>query len=125
MQGHLDEPVTVDDLAARSAMSPRTFARRFLATTGTTPHQWLQRQRVQLAQRLLEVSDLPIEVGGRAQRLLHGRQPAQALQPDRAAPAPRPTGVRSRTVGLHAEAAARIGRESPGNRQFGPLGLAR
>jgi AraC family transcriptional activator FtrA len=62
VQGHLNEPLTVDDLAARSAMSPRTFARRFLATTGTTPHQWLQRQRVQLAQRLLEVSDLPIEV---------------------------------------------------------------
>jgi AraC family transcriptional regulator, transcriptional activator FtrA len=62
VQGHLNEPLTVDDLAARSAMSPRTFARRFLATTGTTPHQWLQRQRVQLAQRLLEASDLPIEV---------------------------------------------------------------
>ncbi len=60
-QAHLNEPLTVDDLAARSAMSPRTFARRFLATTGTTPHQWLQRQRVQLAQRLLEVSDLPVE----------------------------------------------------------------
>ena len=62
VQGHLDDPLTVEDLAARSAMSPRTFARRFLATTGTTPHQWLQRQRVQLAQRLLEVSDLPIEL---------------------------------------------------------------
>jgi len=58
---HLDEPVTVEDLAVRSAMSPRTFARRFLATTGTTPYQWLLRQRVQLAQRLLEVSDLSIE----------------------------------------------------------------
>jgi AraC family transcriptional regulator, transcriptional activator FtrA len=58
---HLDQAVTVDDLAARSAMSPRTFARRFLATTGTTPYQWLLRQRVQLAQRFLEVSDLPIE----------------------------------------------------------------
>jgi len=62
LQQHLAEPVTVDDLAARSAMSPRTFARRFLASTGTTPYQWLLRQRVQLAQRLLETSDLPIEV---------------------------------------------------------------
>ena len=62
VQGHLNEPLTVADLAARSAMSPRTFARRFLATTGTTPHQWLQRQRVQLAQQLLEGSDLPVEV---------------------------------------------------------------
>jgi transcriptional regulator GlxA family with amidase domain len=61
VQEHLNEPITVNDLAARSAMSPRTFARQFLATTGTTPYQWLQRQRVQLAQRLLEVSDISIE----------------------------------------------------------------
>jgi len=62
LQEHLDEPVTVEDLAVRSAMSPRTFARRFVATTGTTPYQWLLRQRVQLAQRLLETSDLSIEI---------------------------------------------------------------
>jgi AraC family transcriptional activator FtrA len=58
---HLDEPVSVDELAERSAMSPRTFARRFVASTGTTPYQWLIRQRVHLAQRLLEASDAPIE----------------------------------------------------------------
>ena len=61
LQEHLDQPITVEDLAARSAMSPRTFARRFLASTGTTPYQWLVRQRVQLAQRLLETSDLTID----------------------------------------------------------------
>jgi transcriptional regulator GlxA family with amidase domain len=61
LQEHLDQPITVEDLAARSAMSPRTFARRFLAGTGTTPYQWLVRQRVQLAQRLLETSDLTID----------------------------------------------------------------
>ncbi len=61
LQEHLNEPVTVEDLAARSAMSPRTFARRFLASTGSTPYQWLLQQRVRLAQRLLEMSDLPID----------------------------------------------------------------
>lgn len=61
LQEHLNEPVTVEDLAARSSMSPRTFARRFLASTGTTPYQWLLRQRIQLAQRLLETTDLPID----------------------------------------------------------------
>jgi AraC family transcriptional regulator, transcriptional activator FtrA len=61
LQEHLDEPIRVEELAARSAMSPRTFARQFLASTGTTPYQWLVRQRVQLAQRLLEMSDLPID----------------------------------------------------------------
>ena len=35
-------------------MSPRTFARRFLEQTGTTPHQWLMHQRLLLAQRRLE-----------------------------------------------------------------------
>jgi AraC family transcriptional activator FtrA len=61
VQEHLNEPLSVNDLAARSAMSPRTFARRFQASTGTTPHQWLLRQRVHLAQRLLETTDLPMD----------------------------------------------------------------
>ncbi|MCW2936577.1 MAG: AraC family transcriptional regulator [Actinomycetia bacterium] len=37
LQAHLNEDITVADLAARSAMSPRTFARRFVASSGTTP----------------------------------------------------------------------------------------
>jgi transcriptional regulator GlxA family with amidase domain len=61
-QSHLDESVTIDDLAARSAMSPRTFARRFGETTGTTPYRWLLRQRVERAQRLLETTDLSIDL---------------------------------------------------------------
>jgi transcriptional regulator GlxA family with amidase domain len=62
LQAHLDEDITVAGLAARSAMSPRTFARRFVASTGTTPYQWVARERVQLAQRLLETTSLPVEV---------------------------------------------------------------
>jgi transcriptional regulator GlxA family with amidase domain len=59
--GRLDEPLCVDELAARALMSTRTFARRFRAVTGTTPHRWLQQQRLLLAQQLLEDSDEPIE----------------------------------------------------------------
>src|SRR5579859_367444 len=62
VQEHLGEALSVNDLAARSAMSPRTFARRFRATAGTTPHQWLLRQRVGLAQRLLETTDLSVDL---------------------------------------------------------------
>lgn len=62
MLEHLDEPLSVESMADRAAMSPRTFARRFRATTGTTPGQWLVRQRVLLAQRLLETSDDPVEL---------------------------------------------------------------
>lgn len=61
MSATLDETHTVADLARRAAMSPRTFARRFVAETGTTPHQWLTDQRVLRARELLEESDLPIE----------------------------------------------------------------
>jgi transcriptional regulator GlxA family with amidase domain len=59
---NLDSDLSVGQLAALAAMSARTFARRFGDTYGTTPHQWLQRQRVLLAQRLLETTDLPVEM---------------------------------------------------------------
>ncbi len=57
MERHLDEEVTVEQLATRALMSPRTFARRFQQETGTTPYRWLLRQRVLLAQELLEATD--------------------------------------------------------------------
>ena len=43
-------------------MSPRTFARRFRAETGTTPYSWLTAQRLLLAERLLEETDEPVEI---------------------------------------------------------------
>ncbi|MFF5212861.1 GlxA family transcriptional regulator [Streptosporangium sp. NPDC000396] len=60
----LDQPLTVEDLARRAAMSPRTFYRRLQAATGTTPLQWLLNQRLGRAQSLLESTDLPIEKVG-------------------------------------------------------------
>ncbi|MFV2099495.1 GlxA family transcriptional regulator [Micromonospora sp. LOL_024] len=61
LMGRLEQQTTVDDLAARAGMSPRTFARRFRAETGTTPHDWLTNQRVLLARRLLEETGLSVE----------------------------------------------------------------
>jgi AraC family transcriptional regulator, transcriptional activator FtrA len=61
LMGHLDRPVTVEELAGRAGMAPRTFARRFRAETGTTPHDWLTNQRVLLARRLLEETRLGVE----------------------------------------------------------------
>ncbi|WP_440582001.1 helix-turn-helix domain-containing protein [Streptomyces flavofungini] len=63
-RAHLDRPLTVDDLARRAAMSPRTLYRRLHAATGTTPLQWLLNQRVARAQHLLEATDLPVEKVG-------------------------------------------------------------
>jgi len=57
----LAEPLTVEAMARHANVSPRTFARRFRAETGTTPLQWLLGRRVHAARRLLEESDLPVE----------------------------------------------------------------
>ncbi|HEV2779900.1 MAG TPA: helix-turn-helix domain-containing protein [Actinophytocola sp.] len=52
---------TVAALARRAQMSERTFARRFVAETGTTPHRWLSLQRVLVARQLLEETQLGID----------------------------------------------------------------
>jgi transcriptional regulator GlxA family with amidase domain len=61
IEERLDEQLTVEDMARHAACSPRSFARRFRAETGTTPLQWLIGRRVAEAQRLLEDTELPIE----------------------------------------------------------------
>jgi AraC family transcriptional activator FtrA len=57
----LDRPHTVDTMAELAHMAPRTFARKFRAETGATPHDWLTGQRLLLARRLLEDSDLGVD----------------------------------------------------------------
>jgi transcriptional regulator GlxA family with amidase domain len=57
----LEQPLDVAAMAAHAGVSPRTFARRFRAETGTTPLQWLLGRRVLEARRLLESSDLAVE----------------------------------------------------------------
>jgi transcriptional regulator GlxA family with amidase domain len=57
----LHEPLTLAGLAAHSAMSVRTFTRRFRQETGMSPARWLVHQRVSIARRLLETTDLPVE----------------------------------------------------------------
>lgn len=58
---NLEQPHTVATLARRANMSARTFARRFVDETGTTPMQWITDQRVLYARRLLEETDLEID----------------------------------------------------------------
>jgi transcriptional regulator GlxA family with amidase domain len=59
--GHLDQPLGLDVLAAKAAMSRRNFTRRFKLSTGTTVTQWLLNHRLASAQRLLETSDKAID----------------------------------------------------------------
>ncbi|MFK4789384.1 GlxA family transcriptional regulator [Microbacterium sp. ZW T5_56] len=55
---HLDEPLTITQLARHALMSERTFTRRFRSETGLSPRQWLTRQRLSAARELLERTDL-------------------------------------------------------------------
>jgi transcriptional regulator GlxA family with amidase domain len=46
--------LTVESLAQRAALSPRHFARAFLAETGSTPGRYVHLARLEAARRLLE-----------------------------------------------------------------------
>jgi len=58
---HLDEPLSLDRLAARAGMSLRSFTRHFRNKTGTTFTQWLLNHRLAAAQRLLETGSCSID----------------------------------------------------------------
>ncbi len=58
---HSHQSLTITILAARAAMSTRTFIRRFKEQTGTTPLQWILFSRIRHAQQLLETSQLSID----------------------------------------------------------------
>ncbi len=57
----LDRPISLPELAAHAQMSVRTFSRRFREEVGMTSGQWLTRQRIEHARRLLETTDLPVD----------------------------------------------------------------
>jgi transcriptional regulator GlxA family with amidase domain len=84
---NLGDDLSVETLARRSHMSARTFARRFRAETGVTPHVWVTSQRVLAAEELLERTDHTVdwiagEVGfGNAAALRHHFGRARGVSP--------------------------------------------
>ncbi len=84
---NLGEDLSVEALARRSHMSTRTFARRFRAETGVTPHSWVTSQRVLVAEELLERTDHSVdwisgEVGfGTAAGLRHHFSRSRGVSP--------------------------------------------
>jgi transcriptional regulator GlxA family with amidase domain len=52
---------TLESLAAIVRMSPRNFARHFVQETGITPHEFVERARVDAARMMLEGSELPMK----------------------------------------------------------------
>lgn len=57
----LHRPVTLHELAARESTSVRTFTRRIRDEIGTSPGEWITRQRIERACTLLERTDLSID----------------------------------------------------------------
>ncbi|ARP84994.1 GlxA family transcriptional regulator [Bordetella genomosp. 9] len=62
LRGTIVEKHTADSLAERLAMSRRTFNRRFLSLTGCSLSEWLLAERLRLAQKMLETTELPLEI---------------------------------------------------------------
>lgn len=52
---------TLASLAAEVSMSPRNLTRHFIQETGVTPHEFVQRIRVDAARTMLEASDRPLK----------------------------------------------------------------
>jgi transcriptional regulator GlxA family with amidase domain len=61
MREHLAEPMSVEQLAERAAMSPRHFARAFAAEIGMTPAKAVERLRLEAARERVEDSGDPID----------------------------------------------------------------
>ena len=57
----LDQPISIAAMARWAALSERTFIRRFRATTGMTPGDWVTQQRLGRAKELLERSALGVD----------------------------------------------------------------
>lgn len=58
---HLHEPLGVERLAQAACLSPRQFARAFVAETGQTPAKVVERLRAEAARVRIETSAEPIE----------------------------------------------------------------
>mgnify|MGYP003482537190 FL=1 len=59
---HHHTPLTVEDMASRAGMSPRTFARVFVSETGDTPALYLEKLRLEHAVRLLETTGTSLDI---------------------------------------------------------------
>jgi AraC-like DNA-binding protein len=60
IEAHLEEALSLTDIAAIAQTSPDYFARLFRHATGRTPHQCIIRCRIERAKRLLLETALPI-----------------------------------------------------------------
>lgn len=90
MEDHLNEPVTVEDIAAQANVSPFHFQRTFMILTDTTVGEYLRRRRLTLAAQELTTTDTKVidlafkygydspEAFTKAFRKQHGITPTEA-----------------------------------------------
>jgi transcriptional regulator GlxA family with amidase domain len=62
VMAHIQEKFTVHQLASVAGMSMRNFARVFVQETNVTPHEFVERARLDAARQLLESGDAPLKV---------------------------------------------------------------
>ena len=60
VNGHLDEALSLVDLAAVAGLSRMHFAGQFRAATGYRPHEYLLYQRIESAKLMLSGTDIPL-----------------------------------------------------------------
>ena len=60
LESDLGGKFSLQQIAAEFGLSVSHFSRAFRVSTGLPPHQWLLRRRVEVAQQLMTVRDLPL-----------------------------------------------------------------
>jgi AraC family transcriptional regulator len=60
LESDLAGTLSLEQIASEFELSVSHFSRAFRVSTGLPPHQWLLRQRVNTAKRLMSVRDLPL-----------------------------------------------------------------
>ena len=60
IEANLDQPLTLDAMAAHVGISPLYLARAFKAAIGQSPHQYVLARRIERAKELLRNTEMPI-----------------------------------------------------------------
>lgn len=60
IETHLDSPMALADVACAAGLSRMHFAAQFRAATGFRPHEYMLRRRIEKAQTMLAMTDMPI-----------------------------------------------------------------
>ncbi|MFH1803999.1 MAG: AraC family transcriptional regulator [Pseudomonadota bacterium] len=60
IEANLDQPLSLDQLAAQAQLSPFHFARMFRQSVGEAPHRYVLRRRIEKARDLMRAGDMPL-----------------------------------------------------------------